>query len=197
MINFQNKPLQAAIKRTLQTTVGATMIAASSYTANAALSSNAILTLDTGAAVQVCAHDTNGTGGSCYSLEWQNNPSYFNMSGIGNTHLTNREGILIGVAQPASGSHSLTPTGDEAPSIDEAWGFFENTGMHFTPAGSSGITIIDNTGANGNAGNEVDLDFSNWSVTWNGIARINMGGDPANFDPSVNTWVGTMICAAT
>ena len=162
--------------------------------ANAALPANALLTLTDGTQVQTCAHDTNLSGGICFSIVMQNYGSWYNMSGLGNTLMANHEGIKIGVAQPASGTHSLPPNGTESPSIDEPWSFFENTGMHFTPAGSTGITIHSDTS---NVDSTVILDFSNWSVTWNGISRINMGGDPANFDPSVNTGFATMTCAAT
>lgn len=56
----------------------------------------------------------------------------------------------------------------EVPGLDEPWGFFSNTGMHFT---TSGITVTSDDGA----GN-FTLDFSGWRVTWNGIPAINMGG---------------------
>lgn len=56
--------------------------------------------------------------------------------------------------------------------------------MHQTTAF---ISVVSNDGA----GN-VELDFAGWSVNWNGITDIPMGGDPTNF-PS-DTGLAIMIC---
>jgi len=92
--------------------------------------------------------------------------SYFEMNSI-KTPLDSFEGIVLGTTQPASGSHSGSPDGSESPSIDDAWFFFFNTGLSQT---TSNVTIISDDG-NGN----VELDFSGWNVTWNGIPSIPMG----------------------
>jgi hypothetical protein len=68
---------------------------------------------------------------------------------------------------PASPYYGMGYTTDHGP-IDMGWGFFGNTGLHFT---SSATSI---TAGGGNSG--TTLDFSGWRVTWNGIASINMGG---------------------
>ncbi|PIX83802.1 MAG: hypothetical protein COZ33_03515, partial [Nitrospirae bacterium CG_4_10_14_3_um_filter_70_108] len=77
-------------------------------------------------------------------------------------------GIILGQVQPASGSHPGLPNGTESASIDAPWEFFGATGMQFTTA-----AVVDN--------GDGTLDMSGWTVTWNGIAFIPMGGDTANF----------------
>ena len=83
------------------------------------------------------------------------------------TAVTTLNGIDIGTAQAASGSHVGAPNGSESPNIDNPWAFFGNTGMHQT---TSAVNIVSDDGA----GN-VLLDFSGWDVTWNGIPSIPMG----------------------
>lgn len=98
------------------------------------------------------------------------------------TSLDMANGIKIGVAQPALGSHTGAPNGSETPGIDKPWNFFNNTGMHFT---ATPVTSIDGS----------TLDFSGWRVTWNAIPSINMGGAPANFPQDTSkasiSWDGT------
>jgi hypothetical protein len=86
---------------------------------------------------------------------------------------TMNEGIRIGVAQPASGSHSGAPDGSETPGIDNPWQFSGNTGMHST---TSSITET-SPGL---------LDFAGWRVDWNGFV-INLGGDAVAGDTSLAT----------
>ena len=83
------------------------------------------------------------------------------------TPVSGNNGIVLGTAQAATGSHSGAPNGSESPNIDMPWSFFGNTGMHQSTAPTGVLT--DN-----GAGN-VTLDFSGWDVTWNGIASIPMG----------------------
>jgi hypothetical protein len=82
------------------------------------------------------------------------------------TPITGLNGIVLGTAQGASGSHSGAPNGSESPNIDNPWTFFSNTGMHQT---TSAANVLSATG------NTATVDFSGWSVTWNGIADIPMG----------------------
>ena len=83
-------------------------------------------------------------------------------------------GIVIGKAQPATGSHPGQPDGKEKAGIDTPWVFFGSTGMHFTSG--SGIKFVGNG----------QLDFSGWRWTWNGVPEIDMGaGKIASFN-----WVG-------
>ena len=132
--------------------------------ANAALSSSAVLNFDSG--VQTC---------TAYGTCFVKSGSYFGMDTNGSgtvtanerTPLVQNNGLILGTAQAASGSHSGAPDGTESAGIDAAWGFFGNTGMHFT---SSAANVLSATG------NTATIDFSGWNVTWNGIAAINMGG---------------------
>lgn len=79
-------------------------------------------------------------------------------------------GIALGTTQRATGSHAGVPDGTESPNIDNPWNFFENTAMHQT---TTPVTVLSDDGA----GN-VELDFSGWSYTWNGIPDIPMGDGP-------------------
>lgn len=91
----------------------------------------------------------------------------FDIDGNNNIELWERfgmvaqDGIKIGTAQPASGSHDGPPDGSELFSIDQPWQFFGNTGMHLS---TSPVLIA----SDDNAGN-VLLDMSGWAITWNNI----------------------------
>jgi len=74
----------------------------------------------------------------------------------------------------------------EAPDIDNPWTLLGQTGMHQT---TSPVSTLSNDGA----GN-VTLDFLGWGATWNSIPSIPLGGDPANFNPALNTGIATMSC---
>jgi hypothetical protein len=114
-------------------------------------------------------HFVDGVTGGNYQFVLSG--SYFAMDTNGNGILQNPErtalselnGIVIGAIQPATGSHTGAPDGSESPNIDDPWGFFGNTGMHQTTSAITGSTTA-------------GLDFSGWSVTWNGIGDIPMGG---------------------
>ena len=105
----------------------------------------------------------------------------FDINGNNNIELTERfgmvadNGIKLGTAQPASGSHSGAPDGTELSDIDEPWQFFGNTGMHLSNAP---VTIS----SDDNAGN-VTLDMSGWGITWNGIAEITFGSGSWGSNP--------------
>jgi hypothetical protein len=80
-------------------------------------------------------------------------------------------GIVIGKAQPASGSHPGVPDGKEKTGVDAPWVYFSSTGMHFTA--SNGINFIGSG----------QLDFSAWRWTWNGVQEIDLGvGKTASFN---------------
>lgn len=99
--------------------------------------------------------------------------SYFGMDTNGDGTVSKNErskmsefnGVILGSAQVATGSHSGQPDGSESPNIDEPWSFFGNTGMHLT---NSPTIVLFATG------NVATVDFSGWAVTWNGIS-IPMG----------------------
>lgn len=91
----------------------------------------------------------------------------FDMDGNGDIELWERtgmtpyNGIQLGTAQPASGSHSGLPDGTESPSIDTPWAFFANTGMHYS---NMPVNVISASG------NVAYLDMSGWGITWNDIS---------------------------
>lgn len=134
-----------------------------SLQAHAVLPPAPVLNFDAG--VQTC-----NTYGACFVKEG----SYFGMDTNGSgsvtpnerTPLVENDGLELGTAQPASGSHSGAPDGTETPGIDAAWSFFGNTGLHFT---SSATDVLSSSG------NTATIDLAGWRVTWNGIAAINMG----------------------
>ena len=118
---------------------------------------------------------TQPTSGSWWGLEFSSATLY--------TPLTSFEGIILGSAQPATGSHSGAPNGTENPSITEPWVSSGSTGMHHS---TTPITVISSSG------NTAILDFSGFGMTWNGIPNISLGGDPANFPNELGT--ATVIC---
>ena len=159
------------MNKTLIQAAIASVLGTVSFTAQAALTTGAVLSIDTG--VKECS--IGGTFPNCtYGVSDVTSGSYFSMDtnsdgsvpGNEKTVLTMNDGIAIGTSQAATGSHSGSPDGSESPGIDAPWLFFSNTGMHFS---NSNVNATDNGGGN------FSLDFSGWNVTWNGIAAINMG----------------------
>ncbi len=81
--------------------------------------------------------------------------------------IVNNNGIILGATQPASGSHSGPPDGTETPGIDKPWPHFGNTGLHYTVGPTNVLSA---------SGNTANVDFSGWTVTWNGIITPLGGG---------------------
>ncbi len=138
----------------------------------AALPANALLNFNAG--VIICK--AGGTPPNCtYGASDIASGSYFSMDANGDgsvagsekVAISEKDGLFVGTTQTASGSHGGAINGSEVAGIDNPWGFFGNTGMHF----AASPTTIQST-----SGNTASINFSGWSVTWNGIARINMGG---------------------
>ena len=155
-----------------------------STSASAALATNANLSFT--ACTLNSAGYCNASGGS-----------YFGMDASGDgivkaserTSISSLNGINIGTAQSASGTHNGLPTGLEtSDNIDNAWGFFKNTGMHQTTVP---VTIVSQ-----GAGTAV-LDFSGWNVTWNTIPSINMGSTAwnGNVNGQANMTCSSANCA--
>ncbi|MFK5892194.1 MAG: VPLPA-CTERM sorting domain-containing protein [Pseudomonadota bacterium] len=57
--------------------------------------------------------------------------------------------------------------GTEVAGIDNPWSFFDSTGLHLSTAP---LTVLSTSG------NTATIDMSGWSVTWDAISVINMGG---------------------
>lgn len=172
-----------------QTLLLSTLVAISSVTTNAlAFNTGDVLGYDAG--VRECL--LGGTVPNCeYGLTGVTSGSYFAMDFNGNGSFGINErtaiapgpsgGIIVGLPQPATGTHSGCPDGTENPGPDMPWCFFGATGMHQTAT----VPVTDN--GNGT------LNFTGWGVTWNGIPNIPMGGDKVNF-PS-DTGNATIICS--
>jgi len=136
-----------------------TLATSFSHSAMASLASDAVLQFEPNK--QVCAYHT------CN----HNNVSYFGMDTNGSgeitlnerTEITMDNGLILGSTQPA---HNYNPDGPESVAIDKPWGFFGNTGMHFTYSPTNVISA---------SGNTATIDFSGWRVIWNGIPSITVG----------------------
>lgn len=97
--------------------------------------------------------------------------SYFGMDTNGNAKIANSEkvivsqgttGLVIGTTTSAGASHIGAPTAGDTNAIDDPWNFFGNTGSDYLRTAATGSTTA-------------GLNFSGWTVTWNGIPAINMG----------------------
>lgn len=71
-------------------------------------------------------------------------------------------GLVIGSTTSPGASHAGVPTASDFNAITAPWVFFGNTGSDYLTVPITGSTT---TG----------LDFSGWTVTWNGIPAINLG----------------------
>ena len=103
--------------------------------------------------------------------------SYFGMDTNGDSKIQASEldmlsqgttGLVFGVTTAAGASHSGMPVASDTNEIDAPWGFFGNTGSSYLKVAVSGST---SSGASAGG-----LNLSGWTVTWNGIPAINMGG---------------------
>lgn len=110
--------------------------------------------------------------------------SNFLMGGNPGANLFGESGLTVGpgAGNTGTGSHSGPPAAGDVGGVTKPWTYFCNTGYDYMALGSSfgGST-------------EAGVDMSGWTVTWNGIAAIPMGGDAAQGDSSIAafTWDGT------
>lgn len=127
----------------------------------AVLQNGDILTITTGTPVLDSNGNTVGFSGS-----------YFGMDTDGNGKIAQSEktalaqgstGIVIGITPAAGASHGGPPAAGDSNAFDAPWAFFGNTGSDY--AKTTPITSV--------AGG---LDMRGWTVTWNAIPAINMGG---------------------
>lgn len=127
-----------------------------------AMTTGTVLTLTTGTCPSFGTVTPPSPGmGSCFAMEGS-------APNQGYTNISHYNGIIIGAKQSTlnsngtATSHSLAPTGNETRAVDNGWVFFGNTGLHQMTVAPTELTA-----------NTV-LDFSGWSVSWNGIPSINM-----------------------
>jgi len=145
-----------SIHKTSVASAVAAVLGATTCTAQAALTTGSVLEFNPGA---ITPDNTVISG------------SYFSLDTVVQIPISMFDGIILGVAQPASGSHGGPPNGSETPAIDTPWNFKSNTGMHYT---TSPIVVIDDD-VNGDGGFTKTLDFSGWAITWNTV-KISLGG---------------------
>lgn len=140
-----------------------------STSASAALASNSVLNFSA-ASVDYYTGFVNATSGSWFSMDNDGNSK---VGAAERVAIGSDDGIVLGTAQAASGSHPGAPgtVAGENGSIDLAWSFFGNTGFHQTTSAASVIT---------SAGNTATIDMSGWNVTWSGIPSIPMGSGSWN-----------------
>ncbi len=163
-------------KSHLASSVAMVLTAGMSTSASAELLNYSVLNFDTGSVTCISSCSANYGG-----IAGVSSGSYFGMDADGDgsisvierTAISQYNGLIVGTTQDASGSHTGLPDGTESPDIDNPWGFYGNTGMHYS---ISPTNILSDDGA----GN-VTLDFSGWGIAWNGISRIDM---------STNAWEG-------
>lgn len=181
----------------------AVALGSAGMSANAALTTSAVLQFDPG--VISCISNVGTPPGNCYYGTAVKSGSYFAMDTDGNgfkqserTAISMHDGIHIGVAQGATGSHSGAPfgaangyTGDAPIQVGQASDgspIFQTDGngnqvlqtVTEVPGIDEPWNFFGNTGMHFTTSpiTEVapgELDFSGWRVTWNGIPAINMG----------------------
>ena len=156
-----------------------TILAASSFTASAALTTLDTLSITQGAGG--FAEPLPGNG-SWFAMEalgpggWV----YTGIGGVGGT-TTSPDILLNGTAQFAEAENVDTNVDPSSvANIDNPWTFFGSTGQH----GSTGITA---TGAD-------SIDMSGWYVSWNNVPLIDMGAAGVT---AVSCTVGGVAAACT
>lgn len=155
----------------------------SAVSAEAALSSSALLAFDSGVPVYDIFGNLIDMQGSYYSVDTDGDGAFAVFESIAISPGTDG-GLLLGQAQLASIPSTFTLDGTEIAPFDSPWLFLGQYGAHQS---ISPVTISSDDG-NGN----VQLDFSGWGATWNGIPNINLGGDSINFS---DTGLATITCA--
>jgi hypothetical protein len=137
-----------------------------------------VLQIDAG----VNAYDTNGNFTNVSSGSW------FAMDVNGDSKISGTEkvalrqgttGLVIGATYAAGASHSGPVAPGDTNAITAPWEFFGSTGSDYLTHAVTGST-------------ETGLDFSGWTVTWNGLPAIPMGAGAwgTGFSDGVANFVG-------
>ena len=97
--------------------------------------------------------------------------SFFAMGAgaYGTVPLLEESGITVGPAagDTGTGSHGGDPVASDVGGVTQPWSFFYNTGYDYFSSNGSGSFGGDTT---------TGVDMSAWTVTWNTVANIPMGG---------------------
>lgn len=94
------------------------------------------------------------------------------------------DGVILGAAQTATGSHGGVPDGSESPSIDNPHDWFGNTGMLSTVSETNVLTTTSNTAT---------IDFTGIRWSWAGTDNIVIY-DPATGDSGVANITCVLDC---
>ncbi len=155
-------------KTILSTAVGLALGLASLTTYAATVNNTEYLTITPGAATYSTGSSpiVIGATGSYFGMDTNKDSkiqlSELDMLSQGTT------GLVFGVTTAQGASHSGVPVATDTNAIDAPWAFFGNTGSSYLKVAVSGST---SSGASAGG-----LNLSGWTVTWNGIPAINMGG---------------------
>lgn len=144
------------------------MVAALGITALASVSAQAAnvntgdtLTITTGVPIVNTSGTTTGVSGSWFGMDTNSNGSIQQSEKTPLAQGTT--GLVIGVTTTAGASHGGAPTAGDTNAITKPWLFNSSTGSDYVTTAVTG-------------GTTTGLNFSGWTVTWNGIPAINMGG---------------------
>ncbi|MHB8346897.1 MAG: VPLPA-CTERM sorting domain-containing protein [Acidiferrobacterales bacterium] len=147
-------------KTVLTTAVGLALGLASLATYATTVTNSEYLTIATGTETGTASAPTI-TGGSWFGMDTNKDSKIqqaeADMLSQGTT------GLVFGVTTAQGASHSGAPVAGDTNAIDAPWAFFGNTGSDYLKVAVSGST-------------SGGLNLSGWTVTWNGIPAINMGG---------------------
>jgi len=202
---------------------GATFAAQAALTASTVLKfDTGVYACNAGGTYPACGNaGTNVVSGTWFGMDANKNGLIENGE---KTAIASHNGIHIGFTSTATGSHTGSPFGaannytgtnlvqvgmdtlgnpiymtngsgglvtmttTEHPGVDEPWGFFGNTGMDYL---TKAVTVT-NDFSNGTKKN---LDFSGWTVTWNGIPAIPMNSGAWGTGTSYGNGTARIICA--
>lgn len=162
-------------KLILSTAVIAALGMGASTSASAALVNGDVLNFNPGVVQATSSGGSKVTGGSYFGMDADKNGTITLKE---RSALVQNDGLILGTTQSASGSHTGAPgctppgtgtdpctAGSETAGIDQPWTFFGSTGLDYTTNATNVLSA---------SGNTATVDFSGWTVTWNGIAAIPM-----------------------
>lgn len=167
--------------------------------AQANLTTGSQLQFDAGGVETVGCTYGNFTGSSC---TYGGNQITTDVTDIGGSYFRMNQGgtpanekvpmsqfapITLGSAATSSGQHTGSVDGTESPSIDNAWNFFFNTGMHSLSSGVSVMTDLGSTKL---------LDFSGWGVNWGNYGPGGVSGPTIAMAGTATIVCSTSSCSA-